>query len=124
MQFIFHMSAHAVKGANKAQDPRGVNRHGTTSLLLVFVSQQNNCYLLITCIFYTAEISCRIELYLLDPSILTHRLQNSSNPRSPTRHLSQNKTKRTYECLCQPTHSNKLPTSNHIQVNFHINLYL
>jgi hypothetical protein len=117
MQFIFHTSAHAVKGANKAQDPRGVNGHGTTSLLLVFVSQQNNCYLLITCIFCTAEISCRIELHLLDPSILTHRLQN-------TRRLSQNKTKHTYGCLCQPTHSNKLPTSNHVHVNFHINLYL
>ena len=27
-------------------------------------------------------------------------------------------------CLRQPTHPNKLPTSNHVQVNFHINLYL
>ena len=27
-------------------------------------------------------------------------------------------------CLRQPTHPSKLPTSNHVQVNFHINLYL
>ena len=31
MQFVFHASAHAVKGANKAQDPRGVNGHGEGS---------------------------------------------------------------------------------------------
>ena len=31
MQFVFHASAHAVKGANKAQDPRGVNGHSEGS---------------------------------------------------------------------------------------------
>ena len=31
MQLVFHASAHAVKGANKAQDPRGVNGHGEGS---------------------------------------------------------------------------------------------
>ena len=52
MQFVFHASAHAEKGANKAQDPRGVNghnegstdesgRYGTILSPLAFVSQQN-----------------------------------------------------------------------------------
>ena len=74
MQFVFHASAHAVKGANKAQDPRGVNghnegstdesgRYGTILSPLAFVSQQNSCYVLITWVFWTAEISHAASSY-------------------------------------------------------------
>ena len=54
------------------------------------------------CFLDSGNFTCRIELHSLDPSILTHRLQNSSNPRSPTRCLPQNEAKYAYASLRTP----------------------
>ena len=54
------------------------------------------------CFLDSGNFTCRIELHSLDPSLLTHRLQNSSNPRSPTRRLPQNEAKYAYASLRTP----------------------
>ena len=54
------------------------------------------------CFLDSGNFTCRIELHSLDPSILTHRLQNSSNPWSPTRRLPQNEAKYAYASLRTP----------------------
>ena len=54
------------------------------------------------CFLDSGNFTCRIELYSLGPSILTHRLQNSSNPRSPTRRLPENEAKYAYASLRTP----------------------
>ena len=50
----------------------------------------------------SGNFTCRIELHSLDPSFLTHRLHNSSTPRSPTRLLPQNEAKHAYASLRPP----------------------
>ena len=98
-------------------------RKGNGIVPLAFVSQQNSCYLHLSsnylCFLDSGNFTCRIELHSsfnLDP-------QAAKFVESAVAYAAS-AAKWSNICLCQPTHPRKLPTSNHVQVNSHINLYL